>query len=47
VERPGVLAWIARELEADGPADLLVARVVARDADDAGPVDVFTVAQLR
>ena len=47
VERPGVLEWLARELEADGPPDLAVVRVVAKGAHSDGPVGVVTVAQLR
>jgi AAA domain len=47
VERPGVLEWIARELEAEPAPDLFVVRVVAKDGQSSGPVDVVTVAQLR
>lgn len=47
VERPGVLEWIARELEAEPAPDLSVVRVVAKGGPTSGPVDVVTVAQLR
>lgn len=47
VERPGVLEWVARELEADPAPDLSVVRVVGRGGPSSGPVDVVTVAQLR
>lgn len=47
VERPGVLEWIARELEAEPTPDLSVVRVVAKGGPSSGPVDVVTVAQLR
>jgi hypothetical protein len=47
VERPGVLEWIARELEADPGPDLSVVRVLAKAGPSSGPVDVVTVAQLR
>jgi hypothetical protein len=47
VERPGVLEWIARELEAEPAPDLSVVRVVAKGGTSNGPVDVVTVAQLR
>lgn len=47
VERPGVLEWIARELEVNPAPDLSVVRVVAEAAPHSGPVDQVTVAQLR
>ena len=47
VERPGVLEWIARELEADPAPDLSVVRVAVKSGPSSGPVDVVTVAQLR
>jgi hypothetical protein len=47
VERPGVLEWIARELEAEPAPDLSVVRVVAKGGPSNGPVDMVTVAQLR
>lgn len=47
VERPGVLEWIARELEAKPAPDLSVVRVVTKGGPARGPVDVVTVAQLR
>lgn len=47
VERPGVLEWIARELEAALAPDLSVVRVVAKGGPSRGPVDVVTVAQIR
>lgn len=47
VERPGVLEWIARELEADPAPELSVVRVVAKGGPSSGPVDVVTVAQIR
>lgn len=51
VERPGVLEWIARELEAKPAPDLSVVRVVAKggpsSGPSSGPVDVVTVAQIR
>lgn len=46
VERPGVLEWIARELEAEPAPDLSVVRVV-KSGSSSGPVDVVTVAQIR
>lgn len=47
VERPGVLEWIARELEAEPAPGLSVVRVVAKGGPSSGPVDVVTVAQIR
>ncbi|MCK6475934.1 MAG: DEAD/DEAH box helicase family protein [Phycisphaerales bacterium] len=47
VERPGVLEWIARELEAEPAPDLSVVRVVAKGGASSGSVNVVTVAQLR
>lgn len=47
VERPGVLEWIARKLEAEPAPDLSVVRVVAKGGPSSGPVDVVTVAQIR
>jgi hypothetical protein len=47
VERPGVLEWLARELEAEPDPDLSVVRVVAKGGPSSGPVDVVTVGQLR
>ncbi len=47
VERPGVLEWIARELEADPQPDLSVVRVAAKGATSNGQVSVVTVVQLR
>jgi len=46
VERPGVLEWIAREIEADPVPDLSVVRVV-KGGPSSGPVDVVTVAEIR
>ncbi|MBN8599063.1 MAG: AAA family ATPase [Planctomycetes bacterium] len=46
VERPGVLEWIAREIEADSVPDLSVVRVV-KGGPSSGSVDVVTVAQIR
>lgn len=47
VERPGVLEWIARELQARPMPDLTVVRVVARPGGSPGPVKGVTVEQLR
>lgn len=47
VERPGVLEWIARELEADADPNLSVVRVASTGAKSRGAVDLVTVAQLR
>ncbi len=47
VERPGVLEWIVRELEAEPAPDLSVVRVVAKGGPSSGPVDAVTVAQIR
>jgi hypothetical protein len=47
VERPGVLEWIARELEAEPEPDLSVVRVVAKGGPSSGPVTVVTVAEIR
>ena len=47
VEPPGVLEWIARELEAEPERDLSVARVVAKTVATSSAVDVVTVTQLR
>ncbi|MCA9526875.1 MAG: AAA family ATPase [Myxococcales bacterium] len=47
VERPGVLEWIVRELEAGPAPDLSVVRVVAKGGPSSGPVDAVTVAQIR
>lgn len=47
VERPGVLEWIARELEAEPEPDLSVVRVVAKGGSSNSPVDVVTVEQIR
>jgi hypothetical protein len=47
VERPGVLEWIARELEAEPAPELSVVRVVVKGGPSSGPVDVVTVAQIR
>lgn len=46
VERPGVLEWIARELEAAPAPDLSVVRVV-KGGVSRGPVNFVTVAQIR
>lgn len=46
VERPGVLEWITRELEADPAPDLSVVRVV-KGGPSSGRVNVVTVAQIR
>lgn len=46
VERPGVLEWIARELEAE-PENLSVVRVVASAAPSHGLVETVTLDQLR
>lgn len=47
VERPGVLEWIARELEARSEPALSVARIAPAPPRRGGPVEVVTVAQLR
>jgi hypothetical protein len=47
VERPGVLEWIARELDAEPAPDLSVVRVQGKGGPTTGPVDVVTLAQLR
>jgi hypothetical protein len=47
VERPGVLEWIARELEAAPAPGLSVVRVVNKGGPSSGPIDVVTVAQVR
>lgn len=47
IERPGVLEWIARELEAAGDPNLSIVRVTSAGARTQGPVDIVTVAQLR
>jgi hypothetical protein len=47
VEPPGVLEWIARELEAEPAPDLSVVRVVAKGGPSSGPVNVVTVQQIR
>ena len=47
VERPSVLEWIARELEARREPNLSVARVTSAAAKHREPVEVVTVAQLR
>lgn len=47
VERPGVLEWIARELEATPISAPSVVRVVTRGGPSSGPIDVVTVAQVR
>ncbi|MBK9263305.1 MAG: AAA family ATPase [Polyangiaceae bacterium] len=47
VERPGVLEWIARELQVEPEPRPSVVRVVAKGASSSGPVDVVTVADLR
>lgn len=47
VERPGVLEWIARELEAEPAPSLSVVRVLAKGGPSSGVVDVLTVAQVR
>lgn len=47
VERPGVLEWIARELEADPAPNLAVVRVVARGGRSSESVDVVSVSQIR
>ena len=47
VERPGVLEWIAKELEAEHVPNLTVVRVVAQGGSSSGPVDLVTVAQIR
>jgi hypothetical protein len=46
VERPGVLEWVTRELEAEPAPDLSVVRVV-KGGPSSGPVNVVTVAQIR
>jgi AAA domain len=46
VERPGVLEWIAREIEADPLPDLSVVRVV-KGGPSSGRGDVVTVAAIR
>lgn len=47
VEPPGVLSWLARELEAEPTPELSVVRVVARGGAYDGPIPLVTVAQLR
>lgn len=47
VEPPGVLSWLARELEAEPTPDLSVVRVVARGDSFDGPISLVPVAQLR
>lgn len=47
VERPGVLEWIARELEAEPAPDLSVVRIVAKGSGKSGPVHTVAVADLR
>src|SRR5690606_35834366 len=46
VEPPGVLGWIARELEAEAAPDLSVVRVVARGGPTDGPIQQVSVRQL-
>lgn len=46
VERPGVLEWIARELEAEPAPDLYVVRVVAKGGASNGIVDVVTITEV-
>jgi len=47
VEPPGVLSWIARELEAEPDGNLSVVRVVARGGGTDGPVALVTANQIR
>lgn len=47
VERPGVLEWVARELQVEPEPRPFVVRVIAKGASLSGPVDVVTVAGLR
>lgn len=47
VEPPGVLEWIARELEAEGEPSLSTVQVASTPPKSRGAVDVVTVAQLR
>jgi hypothetical protein len=47
VERPSVLEWIGRELEAEPAPGLSVVRVVAKGGPSPDLVDVVTVAQIR
>jgi len=47
VERPGVLTWIERELQAHPHPELSVVRIVATHGPSSGPVDAVTVAQIR
>lgn len=47
VERPGVLEWIARELEAKAAPDLSVVRVVAKGGTSRGQVDVVAASLVR
>lgn len=46
-ERPGVLDWIARELDQAPEPDLLVVRLVAKDGAPKGVVELVTLGQLR
>jgi hypothetical protein len=47
VERPGVLEWIARELEEDPVTGLMVVRIVTKGGSSQGPVDTVTIDNLR
>ncbi|MGE4579272.1 MAG: AAA domain-containing protein [Desulfuromonadales bacterium] len=47
VEKPGVLEWIALELEANHPPDLSVVRVVAHGYRHSDTIRLVTVDQLR
>lgn len=47
VEPPGVLEWIARELEAEPVSDLSIVRVINKGKASDGPVRVVTTAQIR
>jgi hypothetical protein len=47
VERPGVLEWIARELDAEPVPELSVVRLTSREGRSSGPVQVVSIAQLR
>ena len=47
VEQPGVLTWIARELETGEYDDVFAVRVVSRGGPTDGPVALVTVDQLR
>lgn len=47
VESPGVLGWVARELEAHPVSDLEVVRVLSRFGSSLGPVRELSLASIR